>query len=233
MSGALTIAMLAALGACSGTVSGQVLDAATGRPVSGAVVVMRTVGWGRSNGQLVWDAEKSLSATADGEGRFTLGAGSGGGLAITAPDGRRGKAEMCSSAPMVVRIGGPYAALAVDRLLVFGSAAGDLGGTPARSLGVSASGDALGDGRVLKIEAVGGARYVEGTGSVPPAPPLPYGSAVALDTVRDCGWLFIADGTAPVAVIQVRPPSSFQAPGGERQYMMLYAPLPTSKVAAK
>ena len=68
----LTTSLLA-LAACAGRtrgVEGRVVDHATGRPVSGAVVTLVGRGWGVSDGQLVWDKERAASATSDAEGRF-------------------------------------------------------------------------------------------------------------------------------------------------------------------
>ena len=62
-----------ALAACAGRtrlVEGRVVDHATGRPVSGAVVTLAGRGWGISDGQVVWDKERTAQAVADAEGRF-------------------------------------------------------------------------------------------------------------------------------------------------------------------
>lgn len=85
MSGAPRLApplvpLLLALAACAGrtrAVEGRVVDHATGRPVAGAVVTLAGRGWGVSDGQLVWDKERSVSAKSDADGRFRTRARSG------------------------------------------------------------------------------------------------------------------------------------------------------------
>jgi hypothetical protein len=76
----LLVPSLLALAACAGrmrVVEGRVVDHATGRPVSGAVVTLAGRGWGISDGQLVWDKERSVRAIADADGRFRTPARSG------------------------------------------------------------------------------------------------------------------------------------------------------------
>ena len=64
---------LLALAACAGrtrAVEGRVVNHATGRPVTGAVVTLVGRGWGISDGDVVWDKERTARAVADAEGRF-------------------------------------------------------------------------------------------------------------------------------------------------------------------
>ena len=62
-----------ALAACSrGTVSGELVDYSTGKPIAGANISARSSGWGRSSGQLVWDKSYSARTSTDAEGRFTI-----------------------------------------------------------------------------------------------------------------------------------------------------------------
>lgn len=64
---------LLTLTACSrGTVSGELVDYATGKPIAGASISARSSGWGRSKGQLVWDKSYSARTSTDAEGRFTI-----------------------------------------------------------------------------------------------------------------------------------------------------------------
>lgn len=217
-----------ALGGC-GSLDGQVVHNATGEPVAGAVVELRSHGWGSRNGQFVWDAEKVHTATTDEDGRFSLDASGGSRIIVTTAEGVHGPATPCSRSPMLVRIGGPLAAIRADQVLMFGGSEADrseIGGTPASTIGLTVSGPALSDGDELTFAASGGVMFVEGTGAIPAPPPLPYPSTTEVNVKADCGWLFVADGRSAIAVIDLRPPGTAQQPGGERVHTMLFTPLP-------
>ena len=145
-----------------------------------------------------------------------------GGVALRVrASGRAGvDTSLCSKSPMIVRIGGPYSDLRADRRLVIGSSA-------AAQLGVTATAD----DKVLRVEAKGGLRFVEGTGAIPPAPERPYQKSARID-LGTCGWLFVDDGSSWSAVIQVGSIGWEQDPGGPRQLVLLYAPWPASPVRA-
>lgn len=207
------------VGGCGQHVSGVVQEAASGRPVANAVVELSNTGWGLRNGQLVWDAEKVSSTTTDERGRFAFDADGGINLRVRATHHAPVATSLCARSPMIVRIGGPYAGLRTDRRLLPDSDG---------ALGLTVS-PGPGDNEYrLRVEAKGGVRFVEGTGAIPPPPPLPYAGAVELDLRSDCGWLFVSDGASPIAVIQAGALGWEQDPGGARRWVMLYTPLPRS-----
>ena len=228
------ILMAVLLQACGPTVSGEVRDAGSEQPIPQARVDLIDVGWGQRDGQLVWDAEKRASSTSGADGRFAFNETGGGSLRVAAPGGARVEARLCSRSPTIVRVGGPYPDLRADRRLIFnpdGAAASatdkshPLDGS-ADDLGLRGSGSAFKDGRGLRIEADGGVQFVEGTGAIPPPPPLPYDRVIELDLGAACGWLFVHHGEKTVAVIEVAPLGWEQDPGQPRRYVMLYTPLP-------
>lgn len=228
---ALILTAALALAGCS-RAGGTVRDAATGKPIAGATLQASNYGWGRRNGQLVWDKEKVSTATSGKDGAFRFKVDGGTNLRVRAPGYPEVRTSFCSRETLVL-VGGPYPELEIDRRLVFADALGPSDAdrtnppTLARDLGLTASGD----GSALRIEAKGGIRFVPGTGAVPPPPSLPYPDAVDLDFKRDCGWLFVADGKSAVAVIEARPPSGRQEPGGPWVWSLLYAPVPTAGVS--
>lgn len=229
MHAALALTAALALSGCT-RAGGTVRDAATGQPVANAVLQASNYGWGRRNGQLVWDQEKVSTATSGKDGSFRFTVDGGVNLRVQARGYPEVRTSFCPRDTLVL-VGGPYPGLETNRRLVFADALGpgdaDRVAPPtlARDLGLSATGAAVGTGSALRIAATGGIRFVPGTGAIPPAPPLPYPRAVDLDFKRDCGWLFVADGTAAVAVIEARPPSGRQEPGGPWVWSLLYAPL--------
>ena len=228
------LVMASVLQACGPTVSGEVRDAASERPIAQARVDLIDVGWGQRDGQLVWDAEKRASSTSGADGRFAFDESGGGSLRVAAPGGARVEARLCPRSPTIVRVGGPYPELRADRRLIFdpsgaAASAADKSNpldTSASYLGLRGSGSAFGDGRVLRIEADGGVRFIAGTGAIPPPPPLPYDRVIELDLGAACGWLFVYHGEKTVAVIEVAPLGWEQDPGQPRRYVMLYTPLP-------
>jgi hypothetical protein len=66
------VALTVLTGACGGTVEGRVSDFATGEPVEGATITAVEHGWGISDGQVVWDKDKSTSVRSDALGAFRL-----------------------------------------------------------------------------------------------------------------------------------------------------------------
>ena len=228
----LVVALL--MPACGPTVSGEIRDAASERPISRARVDLIDVGWGQRGGHLVWDAEQRATSMSDERGRFVFSQAGGGRLRVVTAGGVRAEARICSRSPTIVRVGGPYPELRADRRLLFTPM-----GTRSRSanrpqpmngsaddLGLRGSGSAFNDGATLRIEAAGGVRFVAGTGAIPRAPPPPYERVIELDLDSDCGWLFVRLGEKTVAVIEVAPLSWEQDPGQPKRYVLLYTPLP-------
>lgn len=225
---------------CAPRVSGIVQDAASGRAIAGAAVELGNTGWGVRDGQVVWDAENNARTTTDADGRFQFDESGGVRLRVAAPGHAEVVASLCPRSPMTVRVGGPYPELRADRRLLFGGngqAADQSGGGSTQAstgddLGLGVSGTAFTGGSGLRMEARGGIRLVRGTGTVPAPPPLPYDRVVDLDLNSDCGWLFVSDGAAPVAVIQVGPLGWEEDPGQPRRWVMLYTPLPADRLAS-
>ena len=227
---ALALTAALALSGCA-RAGGTVRDATTGRPVANATLQASNYGWGLRDGQLVWDREKVSTTTSGRDGAFSFDVDGGSNLRIRARGYAEVRTSFCPRRTLVL-VGGPYPKLATNRRLVFAAALGPgdadraFPPTLAGDLGLSASGPGFGDGAALRIVATGGIRFVPGTGAIPPPPPLPYPHAANLDFSSDCGWLFVSDGQAVVAVIEARPPSGRQDPGGPWIGSMLYAPLP-------
>lgn len=229
------------VGGCAPGVSGVVKDAATGRTIADAEVELFNSGWGFRDGQLVWDAEKISRTTTDAQGRFQFGRSGGVGLRVTAPGfAQLVAASLCSRSPMTVYIGGPYPELRVDWRLIFGRdgrgavdmKTGYKRETTTDELGLRLSGTAFTDGYALRVQSTGGVRLVRGTGAIPVPPPLPYDRVVDLDLAADCGWLFVSDGTSPIAVIGVAPLGWEQNPGQPRYWVMRYTPLTVEGAAS-
>ena len=53
-------------------VSGKVIDCATQQPIKSATVTVNQRGWGKSNGQIVWDKDYVYTATTDKNGNFRI-----------------------------------------------------------------------------------------------------------------------------------------------------------------
>lgn len=228
----IIIAVLA--GGCAPGVSGFVRDAATERPVGGAIVELRDSGWGFRQNQLVWDAEKILRVTTDGIGRFEFKADQGQSLRVFAPHRPDVNASLCARSPMIVRIGGPFAGLTPDRRVIFEQERSFVSKRGLTSpylamvgdVELRASGGAFADEDDLRIESYGGVRFVEGTGTIPRPPAMPYDHSVELDLRSNCGWLFVSNGTAVFAVIWVGPLGLEEDRGSPRKWVLLYSALP-------
>jgi len=83
----LATAALVTATACGGTIHGTVRDFETGEPIVGATVTAVQHGWGISNGQLVWDKDRSDSTTTDLGGAFSIEFRSGSSVKLRARSG--------------------------------------------------------------------------------------------------------------------------------------------------
>jgi hypothetical protein len=73
--------------ACGGTIRGEVTDYESGEPIRGATVTAVRSGWGVSNGQLVWDKDRSVSVMTDVGGAFAVDVRSGSSVKLRAQAG--------------------------------------------------------------------------------------------------------------------------------------------------
>ena len=218
-----------AIAGCTGA-TGVVEDASTGRPIAGATLQASNSGWGRRDGDLVWDKEKIATTTSGPDGRFRFDVDGGVNLRVTAQGYPPLLTSFCPRDTRIL-IGGPFPGLQAMRRLVFADALQaddeDRAHPPTLARDVGLSGEAFDQDSKLRIRARGGIRFVSGTGAIPPPPPLPYPKSVDLDFGRDCGWLFVSDGKSAIAVVEARTPSGRQDPGEQWRWSMLYTPLPT------
>lgn len=222
--------LAAALLAGCGSIEGQVRDGGTKQPVVGAIVRVSTIGWGRRNGQLVWDAETVHEARTDRSGRFMFkGIDGGGRLQVQSAAGRFDHGALCPRSPMLVWVGGPNSAVRTDRPLVIGgekarTSFGDRRAVSTEQLGIKLSGgDPDKAGGTLRLEAAGGVAFIEGTGSVPEWPARSeFQAAAQMESARQCGWFFVYTPLGR-AVIDGRHPGWTQNPGEDGFKVTLFA----------
>ena len=193
------------LAACGGG-DGTVVDAATGRPVAGAILTITDAGIGRRDGQLVVDAAHSQSATtgANGQFRFLSGA-SGYSLVVEAQGYPPIQSSVPTRWPTVVRVGGPFGAAIVMMSLPLANGLGwRFGATPgvaSRSqadLWIDPPPDLDGGPPVATFHAQRGLTFVAGVGQPPTPPANGFVSVLPVD-LTESGWLFVkaADGSSP------------------------------------
>ena len=200
-------------GGCRDSVSGEIHDAASGRPIAGARVELIKVGLGMREGKLVKDKLTAVAVTTDQDGSFKLDGVSGGlKLSVTAPRFRRIETPLCSRSPMTVRIGGPFDRADLEKIL---------------RLGVGADGIALGwrfgpkpgtatlEMADLSVERLptsgmssarlrsrGGLFLVRGTGNPSKPPATGYVKSLDVD-LFECGWLFVRTTDSEVAAVRI------------------------------
>jgi hypothetical protein len=226
----IVVATALLLGGC-GSIEGEVRRATDDKPVAGAIVRLSTVGWGQRDGQTVKDAEIVHETTTDANGMFRF-AGIDGGirLGVRSAAGTLDNGALCPAVPMIVRVGGPFAALRADRTLALGPSgpSDDPRAASAERFGVRATGPAVTQGTgVLRLVADGGVAFVGGTGAIPALPAdSAFAAAQEVEVGSACGWLFVRTPTGPIA-IEARPPSISQDHGGKPYATMMFAPLPT------
>ena len=226
---ALAFLAAALLGGC-GSIEGQVRDGGTKLPVVGAIVRVSTIGWGRRDGQLVWDAETVHEARTDQNGRFIFkGIDGGGRLQVQSAAGRFDHGVLCPRSPMLVWVGGPNSAVRTDRPLIIGgekarASFDDRRAMSTEQLGIRLSGGepdkALG---TLRSESAGGVAFIEGTGSVPEWPARSaFRTSAEMDMGRQCGWFFVYTPLGR-GVIDARHPGWTQNPGEDGFGVTLFA----------
>ncbi|HEY9516571.1 MAG TPA: carboxypeptidase-like regulatory domain-containing protein [Gemmatimonadaceae bacterium] len=66
--------LLMTVGCSRGTVSGELVDYATGEPIAAASITAHSRGWGISNKQLVWDKSYTAGVDTDTAGKFIVSA---------------------------------------------------------------------------------------------------------------------------------------------------------------
>ena len=226
-------AILVPLAGCSPGIEGVVHDAGTGRPVANARVEISTSGWGRRNGQLVWDKEYRYAALSGPDGKFVVkGVDGGYRLSVQARRFPALDTSLCSRSPMTVRVGGPFQGIDLSRQLRLGTT--EDGGrqgwrfAPPQPV-ASAEADlflvSLTDETTATLSAPRGMIFVAGTGN-PPAPPQSgHATKLRLDLLQ-CGWLFVRfDGG--VAAVRIGNMAIDQPLEGGRYLMMSYGIAPS------
>ena len=224
-----SLVVAAVLVAGCGSIEGDVRDGVTGRALSNARVELHY----SDDPSGFFGKPKVMNTVTDDRGGFAFSQSGGNRLEVVTDDGRQTTASPCARSPFTIYVGGPYPGLKLTRPLVLNSA-----GTPeageipqdrkvfASELGLSASDQTGDDAFSLSLAAEGGIAFVEGTGSVPSAPALPYEKALDLDLRNECGWIFVAQGGRIVAVIEARPLGISSEAGGYRESTLMFAELP-------
>ena len=201
------------LGACSPTVSGEVRDATSDRPIAHAIVEVTTSGWGMRDGGLVWEKDYSYRAETGDDGRFRVhGVDGGHQLAVRAPGYPPLQTSLCSRVPMTVYVGGSFDGGDVGKQLSIGTdGAGARVGWRFDGKGAQVSeADAdlvalrpgASDNVKMPLRAPFGMAFLPGTGNPPREPGSGYATERTLDLL-DCGWLFVRTrgaGTVPVRI---------------------------------
>ena len=212
-----------------GAIEGEVRDGVNGRPVADAVI---TLHYSADPSGFISDG-RSMTTTTGESGAFTFKRDNGHRLEVTAQDGRRATGSVCARSPFTVFVGSPYPGLRLNRPLILSrngsppaNALDDERRLDAGDLGLSVSRADGSDGASFTFAADQGLVFVEGTGSVPLPPPLPYPDLLALDLGTVCGWIFVARQGRAAAVIEARAPQHLAMPGGYEEISLLFAELP-------
>lgn len=221
-----------AAAACSPSVSGEVRDATSGRPIAHAMVDVTTTGWGTRGGGLVWDKDYSYRAQTAADGQFRVaGADGGHRLTVSAPGYAAVQTSLCSRSPMTIWVGGPFDG-------------GDFG--KQLSIGTNQAGARVGwrfdgkgsqvpesdadltlvsfpaDPKDLELEAPSGMAFRGGTGNPPLPPSNGYARRMRIGPL-ECGWLFVrtrGSGTIPVRTGNL---ATMESPEIGRAVLLSYA----------
>ena len=207
---AFLLAACAALTACGPGVEGVILDGSTEEPIADAKVTLHSTGWGRRDGDLVWDADKSETTRTDSEGRFVFDRDGGNALEIEV-DENRYRTGVCSTAA-AYRVGGPYQDLSLkEQRIVSPDGTTDFHATltgwqdPNRRFEIT-------------VQAEFGVAFVAGGGGVPTLPSR-------LETTWTggalrCGHLFVRQPDDSIVVVRLGNWATSQNPG-ERPVALL------------
>lgn len=225
------------LAACSPSVSGEVRDATSNRPIAGAAVAVTSSSWGVRDGGLVWDKDYTNQAQSGPDGKFRVaGADGGHRLAVRAPGFPAVQTSLCSRSPMIVYVGGPFDGGDFGKLLSMGAGA-DNRRTGWRFSGASqrvAEADAellvlrtpSGSDSVASFRAPFGMAFRPGTGNPPQPPRSGFATDRTLDLLSDCGWLFIRTRDAGTVPVRIGSFGLDEPPEGGRYLMLTYAAPP-------
>ena len=207
-------ALATLLAACSPTVSGEIRDATSDRPIANAVVEVTTSGWGVRDGGLVWDKEYRYRAQSGPDGKFRVkGVDGGHRLTVNAAGYPPVQTSLCSNSPMTIWVGGPFDGADLGKNLSLGvgadgarlgwrfSGAGQT--VPESDAELVALRPPAAGNAVTSFRAPFGMVFRAGTGNPPQAPQSGYATQRTLDLLSDCGWLFVRTrdaGTVPVRI---------------------------------
>lgn len=222
------------LAACTRSVSGDVRDATSDRPVAQAVVEVTTSGWGVRDGGLVWDKDHSYRAETGGDGKFRVeGVDGGHRLAVRAPGYPAVQTSLCSRFPMTVYVGGPFDGGNFGKLLSIGTTetgarvgwrfSGKGAQVPEADAELIALRPGSADNATMPLRAPLGMAFRPGTGNPPQAPLSGYQTERTLDLLRDCGWLFVRTRDAGTVPVKIGSFGLDEPLGGGRYLMLTYA----------
>ncbi len=228
------------LAACGPTVSGEVRDATSDRPVADAVVEVTTSGWGMRDGGLVWDKDYSYRAQTGGDGKFRVkGVDGGHRLTVRSPGYPPLQTSLCSRSPMIVYVGGPFDGGDFGKNLSIGTTAtGErvgwrFGGKGAQVPEADAELIALRPGStdnvMIPLRAPFGMAFRPGTGNPPKEPATGFATERTLDLLRDCGWLFVRTRDAGTVPVRIGSFGLDEPIGGGRYLMLTYVAAPARR----
>jgi hypothetical protein len=233
----LTPAFAIALAACTRSVSGEVRDATSDRPIANAEVMVTTSGWGTRDGSLVWDKDYHYRAHSGPDGKFRVkGVDGGHRLTVNAAGYPAVQTSLCSHSPMTIWVGGPFDGADLGKNLSLGAGADGArlgwrfsgGGrtVPESDAELVALRSPTDGNAVTSFRAPFGMVFRAGTGNPPQAPHSGYATLRTLDLLSDCGWLFVRTRDAGTVPVRVGSYALDQPPDGGRYLILGYAALP-------
>ena len=221
----------------SPSLSGEVRDATTNRPIANAVVEVTNSGWGVRDGGLVWDKDYSRGSQTGEDGKFRVtGVDGGHRLAVRAPGFPAVQTSLCSRSPMTVYVGGPFDGGDFGKLLSLGAGADKRRSGWRFSGGGQKVAEADAELTVLRTPSAGdavtsfrapfGMAFRAGTGNPPQAPRSGYDTDQTLDLLNDCGWLFVRTRDAGEVPVRIGSFGLDEPPEGGQWLMLTYAAPP-------